>query len=343
MTRDRNRPASTATAAEEEQLLRQLLLDADGYGTEPAATVADVDVAEEAATDTAPAPATPGTGKSTRRTAPKPPRTQTGKSGGRGAPPPPPAAEPDDAGDPEEEGMSLLDHLIELRTRLIRASLGVLGGMVIGLLLVLGPFQLMDFIIGTFAPTNDLYPPVQAVGTAEAFTSYMTVALTIGIILGMPIIVYQLFAFIRTGLTREEKFAIYKAMPFVIGFFVTGLAFGWFITVPTAIRFLIGFSDSTLIQVQPTLSDFIRTITLLLVMNGVVFELPIIIYVLALLEIVTPAQLRSYRRYALVAVVIVAAIITPTGDPVNLALLALPMYLLFELGILLAHIPARRR
>jgi sec-independent protein translocase protein TatC len=338
MTRDRNTPASTAASAEEEQLLRQLLLDADGYGVEPAATVA-----EEATIDTAPSPTAPRTEKSARRTAPTPPRTQTGKSGGRGAPPPPPAAEPDDAGDHEEAGMSLFDHLIELRTRLVRASLGVLGGMVIGLLLVLGPFQLMDFIISTFAPTNDLYPPVQAVGTAEAFTSYMTVALTIGIILGMPVIVYQLFAFIRPGLTREEKFAIYKAMPFVIGFFATGLAFGWFITVPTAIRFLIGFSDSALIQVQPTLSDFIRTITLLLVMNGVVFELPIIIYVLALLKIVTPTQLRSYRRYALVAVVIVAAIITPTGDPVNLALLALPMYLLFELGILLAHIPARRR
>lgn len=315
MTRDRKTQATTGDAPEDDALLRRLLLQPD----------------EQTAVAGSPEP--PETG----RRVVAPPATSHKPANGRGSLPPPSSEAEDD-----DEAMTLMDHLRELRTRLIRASVGVLVGMGIGMFLVLGPLNLVDHLIATFAPLGDQsYPPVQTVGTAESFTSYMTVALTVGVILGMPVIVYQLLAFIVPGLTNKERRAIFTALPFVIGFFLAGIAFGWFVTVPTAIRFLIGFSTSDLIQVQPTLSDFIRTVTLLLVINGVVFELPVIIYVLALLGVVTAKQLRSYRRYAIVIVAIVAAIITPTGDPVNLALLALPMYLLFELGVFLARfVPA---
>jgi sec-independent protein translocase protein TatC len=181
------------------------------------------------------------------------------------------------------------------------------------------------------------------VGTAEAFVSYMTVALALGIVLAMPLIIYQLLLFIVPALHKPERRTIYIALPFVMAFFVGGLAFGWFITVPTAINFLIGFSGSSLIAVQPALSDFLRMVTLLLVINGVVFELPIIIYLLAYLGITDARQLSSYRRYALVIVVIVAAIITPTGDPINLMLLAVPMYFLYEIGVILARFAPKRQ
>lgn len=244
----------------------------------------------------------------------------------------------------DEATMTLIEHLVELRTRLVRAGIGVLIGLAVGMFLVLGPVQLVEIIITTFAPINENYAPVQAVGTAEVFTSYMTVALTVGIILGMPVIVYQLLAFIVPGLTDQERRMIYISLPFVTLFFVAGLAFGWFITVPTAIRFLIGFSGSEIIQAQPALADFLGTVTTLLLINGVVFELPIIIYVLAFLGVVTARQLAGYRRFAVVIVVIVAALITPTGDPINLALLALPMYLLFEVGVIMARfVPGRTR
>jgi sec-independent protein translocase protein TatC len=242
----------------------------------------------------------------------------------------------------DENAMTLIEHLVELRGRLIRASIGVLIGLGVGIFLVLGPVKLINVIISTFAPINDLYAPVQSVGTAEAFTSYMTVALTVGLILGMPVIVYQILAFIVPGLTDRERRLIYLSLPFVTLFFLGGVVFGWFITVPTAIKFLIGFSDSPLIQTQPALADFLGTITTLLLINGVVFELPIIIYVLAFLGVVTAKQLGSFRRFAVVIVVIVAAIITPTGDPINLALLALPMYLLYEVGVILARFVPRR-
>jgi sec-independent protein translocase protein TatC len=240
--------------------------------------------------------------------------------------------------------MTLIEHLIELRMRLVRAVIGIIIGLVVGVIMVLpeGPVRLVDILIVTFAPINERYAPVQAVGTAEAFTSYMTVALTVGVIIGMPVIVYQLLAFIVPGLTDKERRILFTALPFVMFFFLAGLAFGWFITVPTAIRFLIGFSSSELIQTQPSLANFLSTITLLLLINGIVFELPVIIYVLAFIGVVTAAQLRKYRRFAIVAVVIIAALITPTGDPINLALLAVPMYLLYELGVILARFVPER-
>lgn len=243
-----------------------------------------------------------------------------------------------------ERAMTLIEHLVELRTRLVRAGIGVVLGMVVGVVLVLpdGPVKLIDIIIRTFAPINDAYAPIQAVNTAEQFSQYMMVALVIGVIVAMPLIVYQLLAFIVPGLTDKERRVLYASLPFVTLFFVGGLLFGWFITVPTAIRFLIGFSGSELIQAQPTLSDFLSTITTLLLVNGVVFELPVIIYVLAFLGVVTAKQLGQYRRFAVVAVVIIAALITPTGDPLNLALLAIPMYLLYEVGVILARFVPKR-
>lgn len=237
--------------------------------------------------------------------------------------------------------MSLIDHLLELRRRLVRASIGVIIGMGFGIFLVMGPFKLVDLLISTFAPLTDR-PPLQSVGTTEEFTSYMTVALAVGVVLAMPVIVYQLLAFIVPALTQKERRIIYTALPFVIFFFMTGLAFGWFITVPTAIRFLVGFSGSELIESQPSLANFISTITVLLLINGIVFELPVIIYVLAFLGVVTSKQLASYRRFAIVGVTIIAAFITPTGDPINLALLAIPMYFLYELGIILARFVPKR-
>ncbi len=231
----------------------------------------------------------------------------------------------------------MLEHLVELRQRLTWAVFALIPGLLLGTFLVFGPVKLIDIIIAAFAPIKETYAPVQAVGTAETFVSYMMVAFVVGLICAMPMIVYQLIAFIAPGLTPREQRSVFIALPFITGFFLAGIAFGWFITVPAAIGFLIGFSDSALIAVQPSLSDFLQTVTTLLLINGIVFEMPIIIYILAALGLTTPRQLSMYRRYAIVIVAIVAAIITPTGDPVNLLLLAIPMYFLYEFGIILAR------
>lgn len=238
--------------------------------------------------------------------------------------------------------LTLLEHLQELRDRLRRAGISVLIGMAIGGFFVFGPVKLIDVLIISFARTDKPYAPLQAVGTAEQFTSYMMVALAVGIIVAMPMIVYQIIAFIAPGLMEHEKRFVVRALPFVTGFFLAGIAFGWFVTVPVAIRFLIGFGGSELIASQPTLSDFLRTVSMLLLVNGVVFELPVVIYVLAILGFVTSEQLGQYRHYAVLIIAIVAAVITPTGDPVNMLLLAVPMYLLYELGIIVARFVPNR-
>jgi sec-independent protein translocase protein TatC len=241
---------------------------------------------------------------------------------------------------------AMVPHLIELRNRLTRALGGVLVGTVIGFVLVLpgGPVELLNIIIRQFGCFQETQSCVQGVTTTEVFASHMTVALTIGVIVAMPIIVYQVIAFIAPGLTNTEKRYLFVALPFITCFFLAGILFGWFISIPAALQFLLNFGgDQTLIEIKPALSEFISTFTTLLLINGLVFELPLIIYVLALVGGVTPEFLTRNRRYAALIIVILAAIITPTGDPINLALVAVPMYVLFEFGIILARFAPRPR
>lgn len=248
------------------------------------------------------------------------------------------------------EGLSdfwqaMVPHLMELRSRLTRAGLGIIVGTIAGFVLVLpgGPVELLSVIIRRFGCFQNTTSCVQGVTTTEVFASHMTVALTIGVIIAMPLIVYQVIAFIAPGLTNTEKRYVYIALPFITSFFFAGLLFGWFVSIPAALQFLLGFGgDQDLIEIKPALSEFVSTFTTLLLINGLVFELPLVIYVLALVGGVTPSFLAKNRRYAVLVITILAAIITPTGDPINLALVAVPMYVLFEFGIILARFAPRR-
>ncbi|HEY1016704.1 MAG TPA: twin-arginine translocase subunit TatC [Herpetosiphonaceae bacterium] len=239
------------------------------------------------------------------------------------------------AGDPQGAAgtMTLLEHLKELRSRLVKSCAAVVVGLLAGFWL-LSNSNLIDQIILRFVGTGG----VQIVRVTEAFTSFIGVALMLGIILAMPVIVYQILAFLTPGLTTKEKRWVFIGMPLVLVFFAAGLAFGWFITVPAAMKFLVGFGVNvapTLIENKPTLDDFLDLLIRLLLVNGIIFEMPMLMFTLAKLGILKPRAVARYRRYIILAVVVVAAIITPTGDPANLALTALPMYLLFEFGLLL--------
>jgi sec-independent protein translocase protein TatC len=233
-------------------------------------------------------------------------------------------------------------HLRELRDRLFKALGAIILGAVVGFWLVsdyspIGP--LPELIISHFAPGRTL----EAIGVAEVFVNYMGIALLVGFAIAIPVVVYQLVAFFAPGLTGREKRVLYSALPFVTELFLAGLAFGWFFTIPAALDFLLNFGTASgQIEVKPTPDNFFSAITRLLLWNGLVFELPAIVYLLARLGIVNAQQLAQTRRYAVVAIVIAAAVITPTGDPYNLLLLAIPMYLLYELGILLARFVPQR-
>ena len=233
---------------------------------------------------------------------------------------------------------ALAPHLVELRDRLVKAALAIAIGTVIGFYIVntpvLGGVALPDFMIQQLAPPGTR---LNAVGVGEVFLGYMQIALTIGVILAMPAVVYQLVSFFSPGLLNAEKRIVYIALPIVTELFLAGVAFGWFFTVPAALQFLLGYGQTELITTMPTTDSFFHTVATLLLWNGVIFQLPAIMYLLARLNVVNTAMLTSTRRYAVVVITIIAALITPTGDPYNLLLLAIPMWLLYELGIVLTR------
>ena len=236
----------------------------------------------------------------------------------------------------------LKPHLLELRDRLVKACIAIGLGASVGFYLVNNPVifgvTLPDFMVQQLAPKGTV---LKAVMVGEIFLRYLNIALVVGIIIAMPIIIYQLVAFFSPGLLNREKRIVYTALPIVTELFLAGIVFGWFITIPAALGFLLGYGNTATIQTEPTADSFFDTVSTLLLWNGIIFELPAIIYLLARLNIVSTKMLTSTRRYAIVIITIIAALITPTGDPYNLMLLALPMYLLYELGILLTRLVPR--
>ncbi len=249
--------------------------------------------------------------------------------------PPVPVAPPEDPA-----AMSWLEHLIELRNRLVKASLALAVGLVVGFILVrYDQYRFIEFI------KNEQTPPgtgLQAVAPAEVFTNAIKVALGIGISLAMPVIIYQLLAFIVPGLTTRERKIIFTALPFIMLCFLAGLVFGWYITVPAALNFLL-LEGAGRFRIEPTVESFLSLFTRLMLLNGVLFEMPVLVYSLIWLGAVERKTLTKYRRYAILIITIIAAIVTPTADPVNLALVAVPMYLLYEFGLLLALFAPRKK
>ncbi|HVX30114.1 MAG TPA: twin-arginine translocase subunit TatC [Nitrolancea sp.] len=233
--------------------------------------------------------------------------------------------------DPEPESfeeMTLQEHLLELRNRLVYSAIAVAVGFVVGLIFSFRMLDLIERLSGV--------GKLKALDPMESFVATMKVALYIGIGLAMPILIYQIVRFLAPGLTRNEKRYLYRAIPFVFGMFVLGVLFAFFIVIPRGLRFLHGFGGGTF-EADFRASSVVSFYLTLLLWVGIVFELPVVMYILAKLHVVTAQMLGGIRKYALILIMIAAAIITPTPDPFNMFLIAAPMYLLYELGILLAR------
>lgn len=233
--------------------------------------------------------------------------------------------------------MSFFDHLGELRSRIIWSLVAVLVGLVIALNFT---DHLMKFVR---RPIEMALPGIKLVflSPTEAFWVYMKVALIVGIVLAMPVVLYQVWAFVSPGLHPHER---RYALPFVlIGslFFLLGATFALLVVIPFAMRFLITFPGADLVPMISVGSyvDFVLRFTLAF---GAVFELPLAITLAARMGLVTPQFLAKNRKYAILINFILAAILTPTPDIFNQCLMAVPMYLLYELGILAARVFGRR-
>jgi sec-independent protein translocase protein TatC len=236
----------------------------------------------------------------------------------------------------EEEAarMPITKHLRELRDRIAKSVIVLVATTVI--CFIFGE-QLLDILL---IPGRGL--ELQAIELVENLAVYFKIALAGGIILAMPYLVYQLFAYISPALTRNEKSYIYRIVPFVTIMFLSGVAFAYFLALPPALSFLSEFLASK-VDVNVRISDYINIVTRMILYVGLIFETPVIIMFLARMGLVTPEWLSKRRRLWIVVAFIVAAIITPTFDPINQTIIALPLIILLEMGILLARFVYKKK
>jgi sec-independent protein translocase protein TatC len=181
-----------------------------------------------------------------------------------------------------------------------------------------------------------------AIELIENLSVFFKVSLAAGVILAMPILVYQLIAFIAPALTKKEKKYILAIMPFILVMFLAGLAFGYFVALPPALGFLTDFLTEQA-ETQIRISNYLTVVTRLLLGLGLVFEAPVIITFLARLGVVSPQWLASKRKFWIVLAFIIAAIVTPTPDPINQGIVAIPLIFLLELSILLSRLVYKPR
>jgi sec-independent protein translocase protein TatC len=234
----------------------------------------------------------------------------------------------------EDKPMPLVDHLVELRDRLIRSVFGVMITTALS-------FVFIDRIIGLLINLAGDHR-VQALNPTETFATYFKVAFSVGVAMAMPVLVYQMLRFFSPGLTRTERRAVYISIPFITLCFAAGVLFCYFVMLPSALDFLLGFGDPR-IEKNVAISQYVGFVTNFLLAVGTAFELPVILFVLAKVGAVNYTRLARFRKYALLLSFLAAAIITPTPDPFNQALVGGPIFLLYELGTQLSRFARRSK
>ncbi len=225
--------------------------------------------------------------------------------------------------------LTIFEHLAELRTRLLWATLALVIGTALSMIFASQVLQVLINPLGEQVP--------QTISPTEGFVVYFKVALICGVTLAMPMIVYQIVRFMLPGLLPQEKKYLYFLLPGVFVCFGSGVAFAALIMLPAAIRFMQGFLQ-TIIENRWTLDNYISFVTRVLFWMGVVFQTPLLMFFLAKLGLVTAQKLAKFRKYAVLLISVIAAAVTPTPDPVNMMIVMLPLYLLYEVGIVLARI-----
>lgn len=263
-------------------------------------------------------------------------------------PPPPPSTPTDDDEDEDEDGMlrmSFLDHLEELRTRLIRALVGLLVAYA-GCLIFAGKlWQIVSEPAADALRTIGAKPDLAQLAPMDGFlVVYFKLPLLAALFIASPWILWQVWAFVAPGLYKNER---KMAAPFVLstaGLFIAGGCFAYFIAFRFGLAFLLGiginFGNEGGTKIVPVVSiiDYFDLFVNVMLGIGVTFELPVLIFFLTMLRIVTPGFLIEHSRYAILGITILAAFITPTPDIVNLLIFAVPMILLYFIGVFAGYL-----
>ena len=234
--------------------------------------------------------------------------------------------------------LTILQHLGELRRRVAISVVALLIGSAISFAFF---EQIIEWLV---RPARDLQTGVggQLVFTevTELLTTSIKVSFVAGFVLAFPIILYQVVMFVAPGLTGREKRYLLGFLPGSLLAFACGVAFGYFVMTPPALHFLLTFGEGVAVPMI-RVSNIVNLMVRLLFWMGLAFETPLVMYLLAQIGLVNVRQLSRFRRYWVVVAFILGAIITPTFDPVNQALVAVPLLVLYEFGILLARFAGR--
>jgi sec-independent protein translocase protein TatC len=245
--------------------------------------------------------------------------------------------EPVEAKAPEEEReMSFFEHLEELRWRIVKMAIGVVVGTIVAWIFI-------DFIVNQIllSPVTKLNANLSA-GQAPLHLQnlrpfgqlfiYMEVAITGGVILSLPNVIYQLWAFIAPGLMPKERKYVKSIVFFTTFCFLAGIVFAYLVMLPAALQFFAGFGTAA-IENNIAINEYLSFVVSVLLAAGVVFELPMVSWFLSKIGILKPEFMRKYRRHSIVAIFIIAAFLTPGTDPVSQILLAVPLLILYEVSI----------
>jgi len=234
--------------------------------------------------------------------------------------------------------MTLREHLEEVRRRLAYVTGAVVLGAISAFIFRDRIFKfLLDPGFGRLPETKPVFTEV-----TEMIGVTMKVSLMMGVILAIPVVVYHLVMFIAPGLTKREKVYLFILLPGTLLVFALGAAFGYYVLFPQAFKFLFTFGTGNA-DAFIRIGSYMNVITMLLFWMGLIFEIPIVMFILARLGVTSPKFLSRFRRYALIMAFVLGALITPTMDPINQTLVALPVVILYEIGIVLARIGFRLR
>jgi len=229
----------------------------------------------------------------------------------------------------DQARMSILEHLTELRNRLLKATVALAVGVVLGTFFAPRVLKLL------VAPLGELTPI--AIAPTESVGVYFKVSIVVGLVVAMPVIVYQLFRFVAPGLEPHERRYMLIGAPAAAISFGAGVTFAALVLVPAAMPFLRGFL-SGIVEQRYSINRYISFVSTILLWAGLVFETPLVMFFLAKLGVATPQGFGKARRVVIIGAAAGAAVITPTTDPVNMLLIMGPFLILYELGILLARL-----
>lgn len=233
--------------------------------------------------------------------------------------------------------MPFLDHLEELRWRIIKSLISVV-------IFTIFAFAISDYVLNwLLLPASHISAPInlQVLKIQAIFVIKLEIALILGIIISLPVILYQIWAFLAPGLHNHEKKYVWPLIFFAMVSFCAGGAFAYYLLVPYTLDFFLGLAPANVAN-NIAIDYYFGFLLRLIVVFGIVFELPVLSVILSSMGLISPAFLRKYRRHAIVIFFVAAAILTPP-DPTTQVMLAIPLVLLYEVTIFISYIFKRRR